>query len=80
MLTPFANLSKEQLREELRMRGVFDLSGKKQELAAKLQKLCGVQRVPTIVLDSELLHDLKGHLINLLTELPHILSGECKKS
>ena len=32
-----------------------------------------------IVLDSEPLHDLKGHLINLLTELPHILSGECKK-
>ena len=31
------------------------------------------------VLDSEPLHDLKGHLINLLTELPHILSGECKK-
>ena len=98
VLKPFANLSKEQLREELRMRGVFDLSGKKQELAAKLQKLlCGVQRVPTMlinnpsqplselnlesytVLDSEPLHDLKGHLINLLTELPHILSGECKK-
>ena len=30
------------------------------------------------VLDPEPLHDLKGHLISLLTELPHILSGECK--
>lgn len=31
------------------------------------------------VLDCEPLHDLKGHLINMLTELPHILSGEPKK-
>ena len=30
------------------------------------------------VLDSEPLHDLKGHLVNLLTELPFILSGGCK--
>ena len=58
--------------------------------------MCGVQRVPTIlinkptqglselhlgsyiVLDCEPLHDLKGHLINLLTELPHILPNDCK--
>ncbi len=32
------------------------------------------------VLDCEPLHDLKGHLINLLTELPHIMLGECKRS
>ena len=91
LLKPFANLSKEQLKEELRIRGVFDLSGRKPELRSELQTiLCGVQRVPTIlinnplqtlsqlhlpfytVLDCEPLHDLKGHLINLLTELPHI--------
>ena len=30
------------------------------------------------VLGPEPMHDLKGHLINLLTELPHILSGKCK--
>lgn len=30
------------------------------------------------ILDSEPLHDLKGHLINLLTELPHILEGSVK--
>ena len=29
LIKAFANLSKEQLREELRIRGVFDLSGKK---------------------------------------------------
>ena len=97
ILKPFANLKKEQLVEELRLRDVFDLTGNKSVLASKLQSLlCGAQRVPTIllmnptqslsdvnlstytVLDSEPLHDLKGHLINLLTELPHILSGETK--
>lgn len=31
------------------------------------------------VLDSEPLHDLKGHLINLLTELPYVLEGTAKK-
>ena len=96
-LTPFASLNKEQLKEELCIRGVFDLSRRKHELHSELQTiLCGAQRVPTIlisnpsqplselhlpsytVLDYELLHDLKGHLINVLTELPHIHSGECK--
>ena len=98
VLKPFSNLNKSQLIEELRCRGVFDLSGRKPDLVSELQKiLCGVQRVPTMlinnpsqslselnlelytILDSEPLHDLKGHLINLLTELPHILSGECKQ-
>ena len=31
------------------------------------------------ILDSEPLHDLKGHLTNLLDELPHILVGDDKK-
>ncbi len=30
------------------------------------------------IMDCEPLHNLKGHLINLLTELPFILSGEHK--
>jgi len=32
------------------------------------------------ILDSEPLHDLKGHLINLFTELPFILSGNVKET
>ena len=32
------------------------------------------------VLDCELLHDLKGHLIHLCKELPHLLTGETRKS
>ena len=77
----------------------FDAGSKKGELSEILGLiLCGVQRVPTIainsptvplsslnlgsyiVLDCEPLHDLKGHLINLLTELPHILNGDSKKA
>ena len=44
LLKPFDGLSAAQLREELRARGVFDLSGNKSELISKLQKiLCGIQ-------------------------------------
>lgn len=32
------------------------------------------------VLDCEPLHDLKGHLIHLCKELPHLLTGETRKS
>ena len=31
------------------------------------------------VMDCEPLHDLKGHLINLLPEIPHVLAGENKR-
>ena len=31
------------------------------------------------VLDCEPLHDLKGHLINLLPEIPHVLAGDNKR-
>ena len=31
------------------------------------------------VLNCEPLHDLKGHLRNVFTELPHILEGDMKK-
>lgn len=33
-----------------------------------------------MVLDSEPLKNLKGHLINLLTELPHVLDGSQKNN
>ena len=81
------SLSAAQLREKLRARGVFDLSGNKSELTSKLQKiLCGTQKVPSLlvtkpeqpltelnlesytILDCEPLHDLKGHVTNLLEE------------
>ena len=32
------------------------------------------------ILDSEPLHDLKGHLFNLFTELPYILKGDVQES
>ena len=32
------------------------------------------------ILDSEPLHDLKGQLFNLFTELPYILKGDVKES
>ena len=48
------------------------------------QSLKGAQRVPSLlitdpeytILNCEPLHDLKGHLKHLLTELPYILHGE----
>ena len=42
------------------------------------QSLSQLHLASYTILDSEPLHDLKGHLINLLTELPHILTGESK--
>ena len=51
VLKPFEGLSTEELREELRIRGVFDLCGNKSQLTAKLQRiLCGVQRVPSLLI------------------------------
>ena len=44
-----------------------------------LQSLSQLNLGSYSVLDSEPLHDLKGHLINLLTEIPHLFSGECKR-
>ena len=32
------------------------------------------------VLDCELLHDLKGHLINMCKELPYLLTGNTRKT
>ena len=89
VLKPFDKVKKAELQEELRKRGILDISLDKEKLASTLTALLkGAQRVFTIliidpsqslvdlnfshyaVLDSEPLHDLKGHLINLLTELP----------
>ena len=50
-LKPFANLNKEQLKEELCARGVLDLGRRKCELLSELRSiLCGAQRVPTILI------------------------------
>ena len=66
VLKPFANLNAAQLKEELKKRGVFDLSGNKKELTVKLQKiLCGAQRVPTIFVNpSQPLHKLSLELLD----------------
>lgn len=86
---PFDNLRVAELREELHARGDYDTDKVKDDLQKKLDNtLCGVQRVPTMllldpqqplaqlhledytVLDSEPLHDLKGHFLHLFAELP----------
>ena len=51
VLKPFDRLSKRNLLEELRRRGVLDVLGSKKELLSKLQSiLMEVQRVPTILI------------------------------
>ena len=85
-LKPFDSLKVNELREELTARGT---TMKKDMLAKMLEStLSGVVRVPALnptqslstlnldryeVIASEPLHDLKGHIINLITELPYIL-------
>ena len=78
-------------------RGDYDTDKVKDDLQQKLDyTLCGVQRVPTMllldptqslshlhledytVLDSEPLHDLKGHFMHLFAELPYQFTGERK--
>lgn len=67
---------------ELKARGIWDTDRPKKELEAVLaQSLKGAQRVLSLlimdpeytILDCEPLHDLKGCLKHLLTELPYIL-------
>ena len=51
VLKPFDRLSKQNLLEELRRRGVLDVLGSKKELLSKLQSiLMEVQWVPTILI------------------------------
>ena len=94
---PFKNLKAQELRNELRARGVFDTTMPVKDLRHQLASLLqGAQRVPTLlihnpklslsslnlhhytIIDCEPLHALKGHLLNLFAELPHILSGNLK--
>lgn len=93
IIRPFHNLKVDELKKELRARGVrLEKGVVKSELQLKLDDILrGVTRVPALLLDnptqslsslgleryeviaSEPLHDLKGHIINLITELPHVL-------
>ena len=98
--TPLQNLKVDDLKKELRARGVTDseLSKNKQVLQGILRdELKGIQRVPSLlllnpsqtlhqvnltqytVLVCEPLHDLKGHLANILEELPSILPPHQKQ-
>ena len=101
IVRPFDGLKVDELRRELRARGL-DTTGNKDDLQTLLDEtLKGVASVPALLLTnpiqslsslnlsnyevvaSEPLHDIKGHIINLLTELPHILpegeeTAECK--
>ena len=98
-LKPLDNLKMADLRKELQARGVSTQGMLKPHLQTVLTNILqGVQRVPTLltlcpiqtlcslnleVIDCEPLHDLKGHLHNLLPEIPHLLdfplSQECQQ-
>lgn len=95
VIRPFDGLKVAELRRELQARGVVDTTATKQILLNKtlrgvasvpallltnpVQNLSSLNLGRYEVVASEPLHDLKGHIINLLVELPHILSGttEC---
>ena len=92
VIRPFEALKVDELRQELSCRTILDTSMTKPVLQEMLEQLLrGVTSVPALfltnptqslsslnieVVTSEPLHDLKGHIINLLTELPHILPGD----
>ena len=86
------DLNVNDIRCELRARGVADVLKNRPEIQRHLQEIFkGVQRVPSLLLlnpqqnladlnmeeytimDCEPMHDLKGHLLNLFSELPSIL-------
>lgn len=87
-IKPFKSLTTDQLQEELRSRNVFHTSTTKKELKQTLASvLKGAQRVPSLLflnpsqsLEAINLHDLKGHLLNVYAELPHILKGNLRKT
>ena len=97
-LKPFEKLKLADLKEELRLRGQYNLDRCKPELQEELTTLLkGVQRVPSLlvlqpqqalstynlekytVLDCEPLHDVKGHLSNLFSEVPYILTRNLRE-
>lgn len=89
ILRPFDNLKVNDLRTELGARGICIEGMLKDHLQKTLNEtLRGVMRVPALLLTdptqclsslnllkyaSEPLHDIKGHIINLITELPYVL-------
>ena len=90
----FESLSREELRQELVSRHIYDFppNNKKRMTDILKDHLCGVQRVPALlllnptadlwemnlldynVLSFEPLHDLKGHIANLLSQLPNVIT------
>ena len=85
IVRPFENLTMGEIQTELHLRGCIDVDMPKAQLVAKLKSILeGVQRVPQSnlqrysILPCEPLHDLKGHLNNLLPNVPTLLTGELK--
>ena len=96
----FESLSREELRQELVSRHIYDFPPNNKKLMTDILKdhLCGVQRVPALlllnptadlwemnllnytVLPFEPLHDLKGHIANLLSQLPSVITQTLLKS
>ena len=96
-IRPFEKLRVEQLKTELRSRGIEPV-GLKKDLKVELREILGsVQRVPALlinnhrtpiadtnlhsyeVLPGESLHDVKGHIKNLLDELKFHLEDDVRK-
>lgn len=69
---PLNKLRAKDLRQELRARGVFDVTGKVEELQRTLDNiLCGAQRVPTL-----LIHNPAQNLASLNLQQYTILACE----
>ena len=90
LLTPLQELQVNDLRNELRARGHYELDQHKPELQKDLKHLLkGVNRVPSMLLlnpqqslqnlhltNYTVLNCEQGHLANLLEELPSLLPSE----
>ena len=96
----FESLSRKELRQELVSRQIYDFPPNNKKAMTDILKdhLCGVQRVPALlllnttadlwemnllkytVLSFEPLHDLKGHIANLLGQLPNVINQPVVKS
>ena len=96
----FESLSREELRQELVSRQIYDFPPNNKKAMTDILKdhLCGVQRVPALlllnpradlldmnlvnytVLSFEPLHDLKGHIANVLGQLPSVINQPAVKS
>ena len=96
----FESLNHEELRQELVSRWIYDFPPNYKKAMTDILKdhLCGVQRVPALlllnpttdlgemnlidytVLSFEPLHDLKGHIANLLSQLSSVITQPQVKS